>query len=86
MTGDAHIIVDSSENAASLVYDEIFFDEEDKPYIWVVKNNRLLKKYIDIGLEGDLYTQITSEIEEEVVVPISDDAEIEEGYKVKIVQ
>jgi RND family efflux transporter MFP subunit len=81
MTGDVNIIVDKVSNTKSLPFDAIFTeDETSKKYVWVTDNNNALKKqYIEVGLEGDILTQITSEIPEFVVIPESNSRTIKEG-------
>ena len=87
MTGDAHIIVEETlQQSPSLFYDEIFFDEEDNPYIWVVKDGLIVKQNIEIGLAGDIYTEVKSQVQDTIIVGINDDVEIKEGYKAKIVK
>jgi RND family efflux transporter MFP subunit len=85
MTGDAHIMIQKTETSVdSLVYDEIFLDEEDKSYIWVEENGKLFKEYLDIGLEGDIYTEIKTKTDKNIVVPVDDTQELKEGYKAKL--
>ncbi len=84
MMGDAHIVVASTETEVpSLVYDEISFDEDDKPFVWVVRNGWLAKQPVEIGLEGDVYTQILTPIQDTIVTSVSKDTEIKEGFKAK---
>lgn len=86
MTGDARIIVDqTNEEVSAVLYDELFFDNEDRPYIWTLNaDDVIFRKYVEIGLEGDLYTEIKSNVEERVVVPQDNSVDLEEGYKAKI--
>ena len=87
MTGDAHIVVDSSDGEVlSVLYDEVFFDDQDKAYLWVVKDNLIQRHYVDIGLQGDIYTHIVSEVTDTVVVGINADIEVKEGYRAKFVK
>ncbi|MBD3366286.1 efflux RND transporter periplasmic adaptor subunit [candidate division WWE3 bacterium] len=86
MTGDAEITVAStSDPVSALLYDEVFYDANDKAYVWTVNDLGNLKRdYVEVGLEGDLYTEIKSDLPETLVIPLEDDAEIEEGFKAKI--
>jgi len=85
MTGDAKIIVSkTSAEVPSLFYDEILFDEQNKPYVYVLNGELIKKKNIEIGLEGDVYTEIKSIPEEKIITGINKDIEINEGYKAKI--
>jgi len=87
MTGDAYIVVGSTQDAApSLVYDEISFDAEGNPFVWVIRDDSLVKQTIEIGLEGDIYTEILSQIDDDIVVGIDNDTEIKEGIKPKLVK
>ncbi len=86
MTGDAKIIVESTQNPVkSLFYDEIFYDDEDKPFVWTVKNGYLAKLPIEVGLEGDIYTEVKSQIDIPVVVGLNQDVELFEGFKATVI-
>ena len=84
MTGDAYIILQTTQTEVSaLTADEIFFDIDQKPYVWVVRNKKLYKQYIETGLEGDVYTEVKTPISEQIVVP-QKDAKIDDGYNAQI--
>jgi RND family efflux transporter MFP subunit len=84
MTGDAHIIIQKTGSSVnSLVYDEIFLDEEDNSFVWIEENGKLFKEFIETGLEGDIYTELLSRPEKNVVVPVDDTLEVKEGYNAK---
>ena len=86
MTGDAEIIVVKSDTPLkSVLYDEIFYDEQDNPYLWVIDNGYILKQPVETGIEGDLYTEILTPIDKTVVLPINEDQEVKEGYKAKLI-
>ncbi len=86
MRGDAKITVAStSSEVFALLYDEVIFDSEEKPFVWVVKNGYLEKLPVKIGLEGDLYTEIKTDISNETLVgPFNNTVQLEQGYKAKI--
>ncbi len=85
MDGDVSIIIaTTNEEVNTLTFDQVFFDDEDKPYVWVDNNGVLAKKYIEIGLEGDIYTHIKSDISETIVVPSNPDQEAKEGLKTQV--
>lgn len=86
MMGDAKIVVSSTNDSVnSLFYDEIFYDEEDNPYVWVLDNGLIEKYPIETGLEGDIYTEVKTDLSgKEVVIGLNDDVEMKEGYKAKI--
>lgn len=88
MTGDADISVDSSNVAVrSVKFDEIYKESNsDKYYVWTSQNGVLKKVSVEIGLEGDEYTEIVSNIDNyTLVVPQNNKVLLVEGMKVKIV-
>ena len=86
MTGDAKIIVNSTGvEVTSVLYDEIFYNEDNGPYLWVVTDSgRLKKQSVEVGLEGDLYTELKSDVVNTIVAPLNDSLKLREGYKAKI--
>ena len=86
MTGDAYMITQSSvSEVPSLIYNEIQKDEVGKPFVWVVDNGRIAKQYIDVGIEGDIYTEVKTKVDKQIVVPSSDGEQIKEGYIAKVI-
>jgi len=87
MTGDAFMITDKTDgDVQSLTFNEISYDKDDKPFVWIVENGKLKKFYVEVGLEGDLYTEIKNDLGgKTVVVPAKEDSEIEEGFIAKII-
>ena len=87
MTGDADIVVEQTDGEVSaLVFDEIFFDENENPYVWTVKNETIQKTYIEVGLEGDLYTEIKTQIEGRMVIPGASGVVLKEGSKAAFIK
>ncbi|KKS21355.1 MAG: Efflux transporter, RND family, MFP subunit [candidate division WWE3 bacterium GW2011_GWA1_41_8] len=86
MTGDVSLLVENTPGEVSaLVYDEIFFDDLNKPFVWVLDGATIKKFEIEIGLEGDIYTEIRTPIDKSVVIGVNSDTGIEEGYKAKVI-
>ena len=51
--------------------------------MWVVnKDNKLEKKFIEVGLEGDTMTSIKTDLPEYVVIPDSTAKNVKEGNSV----
>lgn len=70
MLGDIEIIVAQTENEVdALFFDSIFTDEKGS-FVWVLAENEkdFEKKYIEIGLEGDLYTEVLTDISNSTLV------------------
>ncbi|GIW69873.1 MAG: hypothetical protein KatS3mg101_0620 [Patescibacteria group bacterium] len=85
MSGDAYIdILTSDREVSSLTIDEIFYDLEDNPYVWIAENRKLKKRFIEIGLEGDIYTEVKTDVTE-VLVPAQENQKMVEGYNIRII-
>uniref|UniRef100_A0A7C4Y347 Efflux RND transporter periplasmic adaptor subunit n=1 Tax=candidate division WWE3 bacterium TaxID=2053526 RepID=A0A7C4Y347_UNCKA len=84
MRGDAKIIVSTTSNEVSaLVFDSIFKDEGGT-YVWVLESDKLKKLPIEVGLEGDLYTEVKTDLSgKEIYVPVGNE-EFKEGNKVQV--
>lgn len=82
MTGDAYMIIDKTEDAVpSLIFNEISYNEDGDPFVWVLDGKKVKKEPIELGLEGDLYSEIKSDLKDKtILVPATEDTKIEEGY------
>ncbi len=86
MTGDAYMLVASSvAEVPSLLYSDILLDNDEKPYVWVSDNGKAVKQSIEIGIEGDLYTEVKTSITKIIIIPAKDGVDIKEGYITKII-
>lgn len=82
MTGDVNVITNRVENVTYLPFDAVF-SEEEKRFVWIANSqNKLEKKYVEVGLEGDTFTEILSELPEFVVIPDSSAKTVKEGFSV----
>jgi len=80
MTGDANIIIEKALSDRNLPFDAVY-SENNRNFVWVVDlNNKLKKQFIEIDLEGDTQTSVTSELPEFVVIPSSQAKDVKEGY------
>jgi len=85
MSGDAYIDVLSTGNdVRALTIDEIFYDVSDNPFVWIVENGKLKKLYVELGVEGDIYTEVKTDVKE-VVIPAEDNQKLTEGYFAKVI-
>ena len=87
MRGDAIILTQkTSTKVRALQFDQII-NENGKNYVWVVRNDRIYKNEIEIGLEGDLYTEIKTLLNEELATPVENSFTkqrvIKDGIKIK---
>jgi RND family efflux transporter MFP subunit len=87
MTGDSYIVTDKTdEEVTVLVFNEISYDDSGDPFVWVVEDGALRKFPIELGLEGDIYIEIKTDLDgKEIVLPANDNANIKEGFKAKII-
>ena len=89
MSGEARIIVEKKENVQALTFDQVFTKDDGDNFVWIVEKengaDRLKKKSIEVGLEGDIYTEIKTDLNGyTVVVPVSEDTFFKEGLKVNV--
>jgi RND family efflux transporter MFP subunit len=86
MQGDAYILLDTTgKEVPSLTFDEISYDEGDKPYVWVVESAKIKKMSIKMGIEGDVYSELKDANFKEVVVSAKDGQKMIEGYTAKVI-
>lgn len=82
MAGDANIVLATSAGEVpTLVYDELFYDIDNEPYVFVLKDGKAVKQHIDTGLEGDIYYEIKDAISDPIIVSLTAE-ELEEGKQV----
>ena len=85
MSGDAYIdVLTTGSEVRALTIDEIFYDVSDNPFVWIVENGKLKMLPIELGAEGDIYTEILTDVSE-VVVPAEENQKLTEGYTAKII-
>ncbi len=87
MSGDAYIILSKTDkDVSALTFDEIRYDIEDKPYVYVIKDGKVETKYIETGLEGDIYTEIKTDISDPIIQESDAKIELEQGLRVKLIK
>ncbi len=88
MTGDLKLITKKTKDKVqSLAFDEYFKDINGN-FIWTIDKNSQLKKIpIETGLEGDIYTEIITDLSEyKIVLPNSTKIELTEGLTVRVLK
>lgn len=86
MTGDAYMTTQTSTTEVpSLVYSEVQTDDSGKPFLWVIDKGKITKFPIEIGIEGDIYTEIKTKVDKQIVIPATDTVKIQEGYTPRII-
>ncbi len=64
MTSNLDILTDKRTNVLALPIRAIIF-EDNKTYVKVYKDNRVIEKDVELGLEGDLFIEIISGVDEQ---------------------
>jgi len=87
MTGDAFIILSKTDKEVrALTFDEIQYDIEENPFLYVFHKDKVEVQYIELGLKGDIYTEIRSAIEKPIIQESDAKHNLEEGLKVKLIK
>lgn len=85
MDGDVSIKIESTDGEVNaLTFDQVNYDDSNKPFVWINKEGVLTKMPVETGLEGDIYTQINSDINDQIVVSTNNDQKLEDGMRVKL--
>jgi len=87
MTGDVYMITEKTEDKVpSLIFNEIYHDEDDKPFVWILDGKKIKKLPIEVGLEGDMYTEIKTDLSgKTILTPVSDEIKIKDGFNARII-
>jgi len=87
MTGDAYIILAKTDGEVpALTFDEVQYDIDDKPFVYVFNEGRVETLYIDLGLKGDIYTEIRSNIDKPIIQESDSKYDLQDGVKVKLIR
>lgn len=80
MNGDVDVIISERKNILTVPFEAVR-EKDDQEYIWVLKNEKPVKKEVKSGFSGDDYTQILEGIEEGEQVITSNFTTIERNSK-----
>ena len=87
MTGDAYMTISQTgAEVPSLLYNEILKDDSGNAFVWIVDSGKLKKLSVEVGLEGDLYTELKTKVEKQIVLPATEGEKIQEGYTAKFIK
>lgn len=85
MKGDALIIIESTGSKVTAVtFDNVYYSGDAEPHVWINENGNLKKLSVEIGLDGDIYTEIKTDLSDKVLVSPEKTADAKEGLKIKI--
>lgn len=87
LLGDAYMIMTETDSEVpSITFNEVSYDEDDNPFVWVLDGTKVKMFPIEIGLEGDVYTEVKTDLSDKVVVvPAKDGLEIKDGFTAKLI-
>ncbi|MFS7422889.1 efflux RND transporter periplasmic adaptor subunit [Carnobacterium maltaromaticum] len=68
---DADITTNTAENALTMPIETLVYDKENKPYVYIVKNDKAKKVEIETGIQSDTKVQIIKGLEKGQKVIIS---------------
>ncbi|PID82610.1 MAG: hypothetical protein CSB16_00545 [Clostridiales bacterium] len=80
---DAYIITDKKENVLTVPTQSIL-SEQEKNYVYLLKDNLVSKRYIETGIESELYVEVIEGLEEGDRVVLNPPSDLEENQKVSI--
>lgn len=83
MKGDAIVKIDRTSGEVTAVSFDLLNEDDNGYFLWLDDNGRLKKKKIEIGLEGDFYTEIKTDLKDAIIVVPEQDSNPVEGLKVK---
>lgn len=83
MEGDADIILETISNVLKIPTSALV-NEEEKNYVWVYKDGKVVKREVVIGSSSEEETQIISGLEEGETIISEPSNKFKDGYKVKI--
>lgn len=83
MKGDATVRIDETRTEVTAVSFDLLNEDDNGYFLWIDDNGVLKKKKIEIGLEGDFYTEVKTDLEGLAIVVPEQDSDPLEGMKVK---
>ena len=87
LLGDAFMIMSKTDSEVpSITFNEVSYDEDDNPFVWVLDGKKVKMFPIEVGLEGDVYTEVRTDLSDKIiVVPAREGLEIEDGFRAKLI-
>lgn len=88
MEGDVEIVVAQTKSEVNtLIFDEVFKNTDGSSYVWVIDSrNKLQKLPVELGLEGDLYTEVKTDISNQtIIIPSNTKQILEEQRPAKVI-
>lgn len=85
MIGDANFITLDTESPVQALYFDQVQTDTNGYYVWIDNNGKADKFYVELGVEGDLYTEILTSLQDKTIISPKDTSiEIKVGDEIKI--
>lgn len=81
---DADITTNTAENALTMPIETLVYDKENKPYVYIVKNDKAKEVEIETGIQSDTKVQIIKGLEKGQKVIISPADSLKNGTAVTV--
>ncbi|MEG2601568.1 MAG: HlyD family efflux transporter periplasmic adaptor subunit, partial [Carnobacterium sp.] len=81
---DADITTNTAENALTMPIETLVYNKENKPYVYIVKNDKAKKVEIETGIQSDTKVQIIKGLEKGQKVIISPADSLKNGTTVTV--
>ncbi|MDZ5757479.1 efflux RND transporter periplasmic adaptor subunit [Carnobacterium maltaromaticum] len=81
---DADITTNTAENALTMPIETLVYNKENKPYVYIVKNDKAKKVEIETGIQSDTKVQIIKGLEKGQKVIISPADSLKNGTAVTV--
>lgn len=81
---DADITTNTAENTLTMPIETLVYDKENKPYVYIVKNDKAKKVEIETGIQSDTKVQIIKGLEKGQKVIISPADSLKNGTAVTV--
>jgi len=81
---DVDIITNTAENVLVVPIESLMYDEDNKPYIYVVENGQAIATKIETGIQSTTHVEVKDGLTLDQTIVLSPDDTIQNGTKVTI--
>ncbi|MER2173625.1 MAG: efflux RND transporter periplasmic adaptor subunit [Carnobacterium sp.] len=81
---DVDIITNTAENVLVIPIESLMYDEDNKPYVYVVENGQAFATKIETGIQSTTHVEVKNGLTLDQTIVLSPDDTIQNGTKVTI--
>lgn len=81
---DVDIITNTAENVLVIPVESLMYDEDNKPYVYVVENGQATTKTIETGIQSTTHVEVKDGLTLDQTIVLSPDDTLQDGTKVTI--